>query len=561
MARLHPFASALLLAGCGLLPAEDLVRTAGNWEARVQLPQGHLVARTPVRIAAGVWDKTTGAAVESTLRIDMPAMPGMAPVAAGADGTYSFPHGGDYRLQISAMQARFEFPLRVHDAAGPANLMLNAMSPGSGGGWYASGTSQIPRASPQMMLNLDTRGWNLMLHGVAMLTHTNQTGPRGRDKLFAPNWLMAMASHRLGPGTLTIRSMLTFEPLTITGLRYPLLFQTGETARGVPIINGQHPHDFVMELAAAYQLKLGERTALSFYGGPRGDPAIGPPAFPHRISASENPLAVISHHFQDSTHISANVVTAGITHGPLTWEVSGFHGREPDEKRWGMESGGIDSFATRLTVNPTPRWSGQFSVARINNRETTHPIRDTLRTTASLLYSRRITRGHWASSLVWGRNHDLAFTQQPGAPPLPELQAAQVRLLRARGPLLPQHIVSVPTRIPGQIYNSFLAESTLRFRSRNWIWGRVEHTDKDSLLLFEEAPFVLLVDEQRFARVQLATAGYSRELRGMGTWLSPSLGGQLTWFHAPPRLAPVFGRNSFGVQVMLRFRLGAWFDD
>jgi hypothetical protein len=223
-----------------------------------------------------------------------------------------------------------------------------------------------------------------------------------------------------------------------------------------------------------------------------------------------------------------------------------------------MEGGAIDSLAARLTVNPSARWSGQFSMGRINNRETTHPIRDTLRTTASLLYSRGISRGHWASALVWGRNHDLAFTQLPSLNPvLPLNGTPQLRLLELRPPLLPKHLVSVPTRIPGQIYNSFLAETTVRFKSRNWVWGRAENTDKDTLLLFEEAPFLLLVDERRFARVQLFTAGYSRELPPLTGWLSPSLGGQFTWFHAPPQLAPVFGENSYGVQVMLRLRLGA----
>lgn len=533
--------------------AQELRRTKEEFEAVVRLPQQGLIAQTPAAIETAVSHR--GQPVQANVRIDMPAMPAMPPVAARADGTYVFPHGGEYRLRLNTPEAEFEFPLTVKEAAsGPtanAQLMLAAMSPGAGGGWYASGTSQIPRASPQMMLNWDTHGWNLMLHGVAMLTHTNQTGPRGRDKLFAPNWLMTMASHRAGPGIVTVRSMLTFEPLTITKQRYPLLFQNGETAYGIPIINGQHPHDFVMELAASYQIPLGKRTSLNFYGGPRGDPAMGPPAFPHRISASENPLAVISHHFQDSTHISANVVTGGITHGPVTWEVSGFHGREPDEKRWGVESGAIDSLSTRLTVNPTPRWSGQFSIGRINNREATHPLRDTLRTTASLLYSRRFAHGHWASSLMWGRNNDLEFTQQPGGPVFP------IGFLRARRPL---HIVTVPTRIPNQIYNSYLAESTLRFRSRNWIWGRFENTDKDSLLLFEEEPFVLLAEERRFARVQLTTVGYSRELV-KGQSVSPSLGAQLTWFHAPPQLAPAVGANSFGVQIIFRLRLGAWFGD
>jgi hypothetical protein len=433
-----------------------------------------------------------------------------------------------------------------HGAAAPAadGLMDAAMGPGALGGRYSSGTSQVPLSAPMFMLSKRAGNWLVMLSGVGFAAYTNQTGDRGRDKFYSPNWIMPMASRGLGPGVLTIRTMLSFEPLTITNRRYPLLFQTGETAYGVPILNGQHPHDFFMELAAAYQIRVGEKTTLNFYGGPRGEPALGPPAFPHRISASENPSAVLGHHYQDSTHISNNVVTAGITHGPATFEVSGFHGREPDEKRWGLESGGIDSLSARVTITPSTRWSGQFSIGRINNREATHPLRDTLRTTASLTYFRPLARGYWATSLIWGRNNDLAYTALPGAPPI----------LPADPPLRPLHIVSVPTRVPNQIYNAYLAESTLRF-SRNWIWGRIENVDKDSTLLYEEAQFVLLVDEQRFARVRVYTAGYERELPGTPAWLSAGLGGQVTIYDSSDRFAPVYGAHPVGMQIFLRLRV------
>jgi hypothetical protein len=407
-----------------------------------------------------------------------------------------------------------------------------------------SGTSQAPAAAPMDMLAKRLGAWKLMLHGVLFAVYSDQTGPRGRDKIFSTNWLMLSGSRRLGPGTLMLRSMLSLEPATVTRRRYPLLFQGGETAFGVPIISGQHPHDFFMELAANYQLRLGERTSFHVYGGPRGEPALGPPAYPHRPSASENPVATLSHHFQDSTHIASNVVTAGITYGRVTGEVSGFHGREPGEHRWRLDTGGIDSLAARLTVHPTPRWTAQFSLGRINNREATHPLRDSLRQTASVMYIRPMASGHWATSLVWGRNHDLTYTQLPGPPPT--LFAAGIR---------PQHVVVVPTRIPGQIYNSFLAESTLLFRKRNWIWTRIESTDKDSLLLFQEAPFVLLVDEQRFTRVQAFTAGYERDLPFPGSWLNVGAGGQLTVFRAPANLAPVYGSHPVGAQLFLRLRL------
>lgn len=403
----------------------------------------------------------------------------------------------------------------------------------------------VPEAAPMDMISRLLGGWTLMAHGQIFGVYTANSGERGRDKLFAPNWLMGSASRRMGRGTFTVHSMLSLDPATITSRRYPLPFATGETAFGIPIINGQHPHDFVMELAASYKLRIGERAAIRIYGGPRGEPALGPPAYPHRASASENPVGVIAHHLQDATHISTNVATLGITYGPVTWEASGFHGREPDEKRWGIEGGGIDSFATRLTVSPSARWSGQFSMGRINHGEITHPLRPALRSTASVMYARPLTSGSWTTSLIWGRNHELAYTQLPGVPVFP----------RSEGRLLPRHIVSVPTRIPGQIYNSFLAESTLRWR-RNWFWGRAENADKASTILFEEAPFVLLVDEVRMARVQAFTGGYERELPSP-RYLRTGIGSQLTIYRTPASLSPIYGARPLGLQLFLKLRLGA----
>src|SRR5665213_3014353 len=146
-----------------------------------------------------------------------------------------------------------------------------------------------------------------------------------------------MAERSLGPGQLTLRAMFSLEPATVTGERYPLLFQQGETAYGVPIADGQHPHDFFMEIAALYDIHLGERRLLSFYFAPIGDPAIGPTAYPHRASAIENPVGTLGHHREDSTHIANDVVTVGMTHSIVRIEASGFHGREPDEHRWNID--------------------------------------------------------------------------------------------------------------------------------------------------------------------------------------------------------------------------------
>jgi hypothetical protein len=62
-----------------------------------------------------------------------------------------------------------------------------------------------------------------------------------------------------------------------------------------------------MELSAQYTLPLGERGTWYTYFGYPGEPALGPVAFPHRMSASENPSATLSHHLQDSTHIAFGV--------------------------------------------------------------------------------------------------------------------------------------------------------------------------------------------------------------------------------------------------------------
>ena len=201
--------------------------------------------------------------------------------------------------------------------------------------------------------------------------------------------------------------MLSLEPATITGRQYPLLFQQGETAFGKPIADGQHPHNFFMEIAALYDLKLGKNGLLSFYAAPIGDPAIGPIAYPHRASASENPLAALGHHQEDSTHIAEDVVTVGVTYRIARIEASGFHGREPNENRWNISQGKIDSWSTRLTLQPGKNWSGQFSYGRIASPEGFFPNENQERMTASVMYNRPFHNGNWASSLIWGRTKSL----------------------------------------------------------------------------------------------------------------------------------------------------------
>jgi Cu/Ag efflux protein CusF len=224
----------------------------------------------------------------------------------------------------------------------------------------ASGTSMNAAAAPMHMTMSQHGDWMLMLHGLAFVNLVVQSGPRGDDKFFSTNWIMGMAERPLGGGQLMLRTMLSLEPLTV-GKKYPELFQTGETIGGRKIIDAQHPHDFFMEVAAEYAHPIGAGTIGYIYAAPFGDPALGPVAYPHRASASEIPQAALSHHVQDSTHIAGSVITLGAQRGVLGFAFSGFHGREPDEKRWDVDTGKIDSWAARLTFDPNPNWTAQLS--------------------------------------------------------------------------------------------------------------------------------------------------------------------------------------------------------
>jgi len=377
----------------------------------------------------------------------------------------------------------------------------------------SSGTSAEPDSTPAPMLMTTKGQWKLMFHGVAWLNELQQSGPRGHDKLFSTNWFMPMAQRNLGPGQLTLRTMLSLEPATVTARRYPELFQLGETAFGKPLVDGQHPHDFVMEVGALYDLKFGEHTLLSFYAAPVGDPAMGPTAYPHRMSAAENPMAALGHHLEDSTHIADDVITAGVTYKAVRLEASGFHGREPDEYRWNIDTGQIDSWSLRFTVNPAQNWSMQYSLGHLTSPEALHPEEDVRRMTASVTYNRPLANGNWATTLIWGRNQDLGHQQ---------------------------------------IFNGYLAESTLRLGRQN-LWARIEDVDRGNELILGESLEPPGFEEHFAARVQAYTLGYDHEV-GHVPHLSIAFGAQLTLYGKPAFLDPIYGNHPVGGVVFLRLR-------
>jgi hypothetical protein len=377
-----------------------------------------------------------------------------------------------------------------------------------------SGTSAEPNSTPVPMLMTTKGAWMLMFHANAFVIDEQQSSPRGGDKFFSTNWFMGMAQHPLGPGVFTTRAMLSLEPATVTQRRYPLLFQQGETAFGRPIVDGQHPHDFFMEIAALYDLKLGGQGLLSFYLAPVGDPALGPVAYPHRASASEDPLAALGHHQEDSTHIADDVITVGLAYRIARMEASGFHGREPDESRWNIDRGKIDSWSTRFSLQPGKNWSGQFSYGRIKSPEALFPNEDQERMTASIQYNHPLYNGNWTSTALWGRTRSLQ---------------------------------------DNSIFNGYALESTVRFRTRNYAWTRIENVDRSNELILGENPLPPNFREQPIGRVQAYTFGYDRDI-DLIPHLATALGVQVTAYGVADRLKPIYGSRPAGVAVFLRIR-------
>ena len=265
---------------------------------------------------------------------------------------------------------------------------------------HGSGTAWLPDATPVRAVHARAAGWELMLHGNFFAGYDVQATDAGDAELISTNWLMAMAGHALAGGDFEARAMLSLEPLTVGDRGYPLLMQTGETFEGEPIVDRQHPHDLFMEAAAIYRRELGGGVAAEGYAALAGEPALGPVAFPHRFSSMSDPLAPLSHHWQDSTHISYGVLTAGLFTRRLKVEGSWFNGREPDEDRWDLDLRAPDSVSARVSVNPDAHWSAQASFGRLASPEAREPDVGVDRWSASVAYA----AGGSMTTAAWGRN-------------------------------------------------------------------------------------------------------------------------------------------------------------
>jgi hypothetical protein len=372
-----------------------------------------------------------------------------------------------------------------------------------------SGTTWIPDAVPVPARHHMAGSWLLMLHGFAFVQYDAQGGPRGDDQFGSLNWAMVMASRDWLGGRLQGRAMLSLDPATVTNRGYPLLLQTGESYKGQPLVDRQHPHDFWMELAAMYERALSSSLGLELYAAPSGEPALGPVAFMHRPSAMDNPLAPLGHHWQDATHISFGVLTAGIFGHHWKLEGSAFNGREPDEERWGFDPIHIDSYSGRFSAHVDSNWTVSVGYGYLKSPEALNPTESVHRTTASVLHGRKIGHdGQFAAALVWGANRKVGKTTQ-----------------------------------------SLLGEAEAVLDRENTIYGRAELVQKTA----EDLAINTLPPETQFD-VTSISAGYIREVF-RSSRATFGVGLQVTFNHVPGSLESLYGsRTPVGGLLLLRVR-------
>ncbi|MHA4738039.1 TonB-dependent receptor [Dyadobacter sp. MSC1_007] len=392
------------------------------------------------------------------------------------------------------------------------SLSLPMTRNGSGTGWQ-------PDATPMYAYMKHGNKWNYMLHGSIFLRYTgqnfNNSGKKGADSKFSvPNWFMGMAQRQVGKnGLLNVRAMVSLDRVFDGGAGYPLLFQSGESWKGEPLIDRQHPHDLISELSVAYTQRLSDKVDLTIYAGYPGEPALGPTAFMHRMSAFNNPDAVLGHHWQDATHITFGVVTAGIRYGKFKLEGSSFTGREPDENRFDFDKPRFNSYSYRLLFNPSANWALQVSRGFIKSPEPSDPDEDVDRTTASVQHSGSLSgENNWISStIVWGLNDAGDHHKE----------------------------------------NSVLAETNVQLNK--WgLYGRYEWVQKS----VHELGLISLgeLGKEQFP-VSMFSIGLNRQIASFGSTILQA-GGQLSLYKIDRMLEASYGKTPLSGQVYLRITPG-----
>ena len=359
-----------------------------------------------------------------------------------------------------------------------------------------------------MQMRMPTNdGWQLMQDGVIFVEFNHQGGPRGGNEAVAPNWWMGMATRRTTHGRLTFIGMLSLDPATVGKDGYREIFQAGEALNGRPLIDRQHPHDLFMQLAAVWRVPVTTSTGFTLAGGPVGEPALGPVAFMHRASAADNPTAPLGHHTFDSSHVAFGLLTSAVDHGPWVFEASLFNGREPDENRWDMDFGRLDSFSGRVWYRPNGEWELQASTGRLEHPEELEPG-VIVRSTASASWTRKNGAAVSSMTAAYGRNDTDAGAR-----------------------------------------NAFFAEAA-RHADRTTFYGRFEAVQVETALLKTDVVPRSAVADTRDP-VFAFTLGAVRDIVGWRGFAG-GIGADATFYGVPDALRPMYSAHPVSVHVFFR---------
>ena len=373
-----------------------------------------------------------------------------------------------------------------------------------------SGTAWLPDASPMYAIHQQKGAWTVMAHENVFVQFLHESGNRGDDQIGSINWIMGMAGRTVGTGHLAFRGMFSVEPWTIRGCGYPDLLASGEQCHRETIHDRQHPHDLPMEISAEYDAPVTGAVRWQVYAGAAGEPALGPVAYPHRISAMPNPVAPMTHHWFDSTHVSFGVVTGGVYGSRWKAETSVFNGREPDEHRTDFDFGALDSLSGRLWFLPTANLAFQVSAGRLTGAEAADPggtrVDVTKATVSGTYHTALRDNSIWATTVAWGRNAET------------------------------EHAT-----------NALLLETNLTFNDRDTWFGRFEAAGKTA----HDLDVVAMSEAFTVVKIQ---GGYTRYLQGWGRF-APGLGATLSAGFVPKELEAAYGSRAnigFGVFATLR---------
>jgi hypothetical protein len=375
-----------------------------------------------------------------------------------------------------------------------------------------SGTGWLPDASPMYGYMIHSKKWMYMMHGSIFLRYNSQNfnndDKRSDSEFDAPTWFMLMGQRMVGKkGLFHFSSMFSLDPVIEGGNGYPLLFQTGESYKGQPLVDRQHPHDLFSELSVSYAHAFSKNVDAFVYVAYPGEPALGPVTFMHRPSSMDNPNSPISHHWVDATHITFGVATAAVRLGKLKLEGSSFTGREPNEDRYGFDKPRFDSWSGRISFNPSRNWALQVSHGYLKSPEELHPDENIYKTTASAIYSIDMGNQNLLNATVlWGMNKQKDHDGE----------------------------------------NAFMAEGSWR-KKKAAVYARYEFTEKSGEELVLQPSF----EEHDVFGIHALTLGMNYDLFEFSN-TRIAVGGQWSIYGAPESLDSFYGKSPMAVQVYLR---------